>query len=169
MPFADIDEVALSSSEGSWQVAVRANLTIGAYAQVEGTKTARTWVLPGIDPLHTVYPRPATGTLGGTYSSAGQREAALAVSHAVQYHAHRRVELPAGASIARMPGPFEVKAGNLDASRHIAVNGNVIEDDFVLGVPTGTVPASAYTAFVANAHHTDDAFLASTRIKPPAP
>jgi hypothetical protein len=166
VPFADVDDVALSSSEGSWQVAVRADLTIGAYAQIEGTPAARTWVLPGIDPLHTVYPRAATGTLGATYGSEGQRETALAVSHAVQYHAHRRVELPPGATIARMPGPFEVKTPNLEALRHISVSGSVIEDEFTLGVPTGTVSAEAYPAFVANAHHADDAFLASTRVNP---
>ena len=116
--------------------------------------------------MHTVYPRAATGTLGATYGSEGQRETALAVSHAVQYHAHRRVELPPGATIARLPGPFEVKAANLEASRHITVNGSVIEDDFTLAVSTGTVPADAYPAFVANAHHADDAFLASTRVRP---
>jgi hypothetical protein len=167
VPFADVDDVALSSSEGSWQVAVRADLTIGAYGQIEGTPAARTWVLPGIEPLHTVYPRAATGTLGATYVSEGQRQTALAVSRAVQYHAHRRVELPPGATIARMPGPFEVKAANLEALRHISVNGSVIEDEFTLGVSTGTVSAEAYPAFLANAHHADDAFLASTRVRPP--
>jgi hypothetical protein len=124
-------------------------------------------VLPGIDPLHIVFPRASTSTLGATYASEGAREDALAVSRAVQYHAHRRVELPPGASLVRMPGPFEVRTQNLEASRRIAVGGTVLEDDFVLGVPTGTVPADRYGTFVADAHKTDDAFLASTRIKPP--
>jgi hypothetical protein len=167
VPFANVDDVALSSSEGSWQIAIRADLSIGAYAQAEGPANARTWVLPGIDPLHTVYPRAATGSLGATYVSEGQREAALAISRAVQYHAHRRVELPPGATLARVPGPFDVKTANLEASRHISVSGNVVEDDFVLGVPTGTVPASGYGTFVTNAHRIDDAFLSSTRVQPP--
>jgi hypothetical protein len=89
------------------------------------------------------------------------------VSHAVQYHAHRRVELPSGARIAVLPGPFEVKTARLDASRRIAVTGQVIEDDFVLGVPTGTISSKDYETFVADVHRTDDAFLAATRVRPP--
>ncbi len=168
VPFANVDSVALSSSEGSWQIALRAELSISAYAQIEGTTPAtRTWVLPGVDPLHEVFPRAATSTLGATYVSQGQRETALAVSQAVQYHAHRRVELPRGAAVVRTPGPFEVATPSLEASRRIAVSGSVIEDDFVLGVPTGTIAADRYGAFVTDAHRTDDAFLASTRVKPP--
>ena len=84
----------------------------------------------------------------------------------MQYHAHRRVELPPGATVARMPGPFETKSRELEASRKIAVNGNVVEEEFALGVATGMVDANRYASFVADAHGTDDAFLASTRVKP---
>jgi hypothetical protein len=167
IPFANVDHVALSSREGSWEIAVRAEVSVGAYAQAEGSGAARTWVLPGIDPLHQVYPRASTGTLGATYVSEGQRESALAVSRAVQFHVHRRVDLPLGTTPVRTPGPFGVKSANLEASRRIAVSGTVVEDDFELGVPTGTVSADEYAGFVADAHHTDDAFLASTRVKPP--
>jgi len=46
----------------------------------------------------------------------------------------------------------------------------VIEDDYKVGVPTGTVPAALYAAFAKDAHRTDDAFLASTIVHvPPAP
>jgi hypothetical protein len=92
----------------------------------------------------------------------------------VQYHFHRRVELPPGARVARMPGPLDVKSPLVEASRRFAVgNGSgatgssVLEDDFVLGVATGTVPTTDYPAFVANAHATDDGFLASTRVSIP--
>ena len=46
------------------------------------------------------------------------------------------------------------------------MNAAVIEDDFVLGIPTGTVPAAEYGAFVADVRKADDAFLASTWVKP---
>ena len=169
VPFANVDDVQLSSSEGSWQVAVRAELTIPAYAQVEGSAAgaAQTWVLPGIDPLHIVFPRPYVRTLSSTYATqGGSRQDALAVNRAVQYHAHRRVELPAGASVARVPGAFEVHDSIVSASRKIRVAANVVEDEFALSVSTGTVAADHYGAFVADAHKVDDAFLASTRIKP---
>ena len=165
-PYANIDDVQLSSSEGSWQIALRADLTIPGYAQPEGSVSARTWVLPGIDPIHTMFPRPYVTTLGATYASRSARENALAISHAIQYHAHRRVELPPGASVVRTPGPFEAKSLGLEAGRKIKVTGNVIEEEFVLGISTGTISQERYGAFVADAHKTDDAFLASTRVRP---
>jgi hypothetical protein len=173
VPFANVDDVALSSSEGSWQVSLRAELTVPSYAQVEGgggvkgSSTKKTWVLPGMDPVHIVFPRPGVTTLGSTYAGQGARENALANSRAVQYHAHRRIELPPGAKIDRMPGPLAVKTPAVDAQRTLSVNGNVLEDDFILGVTTGTIPPDQYGAFVANVHKTDDAFLASTRVSPP--
>jgi hypothetical protein len=166
VPFADVDDVVLSSSEESWQIALRADLTIPSYAEVAGAPSSRTWLLPGVEPLHTVFPRGSASTLGATYAGQGKRQSALAVSHAVQYHAHRRVELPPDARIVSLPGPFEVRTARLEASRRLSVSGAVIEDDFVLGVPTGTIPSSDYETFVADVHRTDDAFLAATRVKP---
>jgi hypothetical protein len=166
VPFADVDDVRLSSSEGSWQIAVRADLTILSYAEAEGgSPAAPRWLLPGIEPLHVVYPRPYSGTLSATYASQGKRQTALAVSHAVQFHAHRRVELPKGTRITTLPGPLEVKTPHLEASRKISVAGTVIEDDFVLGVPTGTVAPADYDAFAATLHRTDDSFLAATHVQ----
>ncbi len=170
VPFATVEKVELSSSEGSWQVAIRAELTAPAYAQVEGTKAgARQWVLPGIDPIHYVYPRPYVTTLSAAYASQGTRESALAISHATQYHVRRRVELPAKAQIARLPGPFDGKGPLLSAARKTSVAGNTIEEDFTLEVTTGTVPQGKYDSFVAETHRTDDAFRASTHVKPPTP
>jgi hypothetical protein len=140
VPYANVDDVQLSSSEGSWQVALRAELTIPGYAQAEGKEAARTWVLPGVDPLHTMFPRAYVTTLSSTYASKSARENALAISNAVQYHAHRRVELPPSAAVVHMPGPFETKSPQLEASRKIAVSKNVIEEEFLLGVATGTIP-----------------------------
>jgi len=166
VPYADVEDVVLSSSEESWQVAVRATLTIPGYVEAVGAKGAVTWILPGMEPIHAVYPRPTVATLGATFASQGGRRDALAVSHAMQYHLHRRVELPAGASVSRTPGAFDVKSDVLAAQRRIAVAPNAIEDDYTLTVSTGTVKPEAYGAFAADAHRIDDAFLASARVKP---
>jgi len=170
VPFATVDKVELSSSEGSWQVAIRAELTAPAFAQLEGTKPgSRMWILPGIDPIHYVFPRPYVSTLGSSYASHAARENALAINHATQYHVRRKIELPPKAQVARVPGPFEGKGPLLSAQRKTNVNGNSIEEDFTLEVTTGTVPRDRYDQFVAEAHRTDDAFRASTRVKPPVP
>jgi hypothetical protein len=170
VPFATVEKVELSSSEGSWQVAIRADLTAPSYAQQEGSKPeSRTWVLPGMDPIHYVYPRPFVTTLSATYASQAARESALAINRATQYHVRRRVDLPAKASIARLPGPFDEKGPLFAAVRKISVTGASIEEDFTLDVTTGTIPQAKYEQFVSAAHHADDAFQASTRVKPPKP
>ncbi len=167
VPFATVEKVELSSSEGSWQVAMRADLTAPGYAQLEGTKPeSRVWVLPGMDPVHYVFPRPFVTSLSSTYATQAARESALAINHATQYHVRRRIELPANAQIARLPGPFEGKGPLISASRKISVNGKSIEEDFTLDITTGTVPRDQYESFVSATHRADDAFRASTRVKP---
>jgi hypothetical protein len=176
LPWADVDDVQLASSEGSWQVSLRAEVSVSGYAQLEGSKT---WLLPGMDALHWAWPRARVSSLASAYATRAGRESALALSTAVQYHVHRRVELPAGARVERMPGPLNVKAKLVDASRKIAVTGSApgggdagapaagafaIEDDFVLGVTTGTISASDYDSFARGAHDIDDGFLASMRV-----
>ncbi|HEY3817963.1 MAG TPA: hypothetical protein VGL81_12370 [Polyangiaceae bacterium] len=170
LPWANVDEVQLASTEGSWQVSLRAEVSVNGYAQLGG---AHTWLLPGLDTLHSAWPRARVSSLGATFATRAGRESALALSRAVQYHVHRRVELPKGAAVARMPGPLEVKAKLVEASRRIAVTapagaaGGALEDDFVLGVATGTIPAKDYDAFVSVAHAADDGFMASTRVTTP--
>jgi hypothetical protein len=172
LPWANVESVDLSSSEGSWQVSLRADVTVNGYAQLEGNKT---WLLPGIDTLHWPWPRARVSSLGATFATRAGRESALALSTAVQYHVHRRVVLPAGATVAKMPAPLDVKAKLVQASRKIAVDGQgqaggqggagqTIDDDFVLGVATGTIAKGDYDAFVSVAHAADDGFLASTRV-----
>jgi len=164
LPWANVDDVQLASSEGSWQVSMRADVSVSGYAQREGAKT---WLLPGIDTLHWSWPRARVSSLGSTFATRGGRESALALSTAVQYHVHRRIDLPKGASVARMPGPLDVKAKLVEASRQVAVSGGSLEDDFTLGVTTGTIAAADYDAFVSVAHAADDGFLATTRVSTP--
>jgi hypothetical protein len=166
LPWANVDEVQLASTEGSWQVSLRADVTVSGYAQLQGDGS-KTWLLPGLDTLHTSQPRARVSSLGATFATRAGRESALAISRAVQYHVHRRLELPKGAVVARMPGPLDVKAKLVEASRHINVAGSAIDEEFVLGVATGTVPAKEYDAFVTVAHAADDGFLGATRITLP--
>jgi hypothetical protein len=163
LPWANVDDVQLASSDGSWQVSLRANVSVSGYAQAEG----KTWLLPGMDPLHWVWPRARVSNLAATFATRADRESALAVSSAVQYHVHRRVELPAGAAVTRVPGPLDVKAKLVEASRTMTVDRSALDENFVLGVATGTVPTTDYEGFVAAAHHADDGFLASTRVTMP--
>jgi hypothetical protein len=166
LPWANVDDVQLDSTEGSWQVALRAEVSVSGYAQLEA---GRTWLLPGLDTLHSSWPRSRVSTLGATFTTRAGRESALALNTAAQYHVHRRVELPKGASVTRLPGPIDVRAKLVEASRAIGVDkdGQVIEDDFVLGVATGTIAAKDYDAFVAVTRQADDGFLASTRVGMP--
>ena len=166
LPWANVDAVQLASTEGSWQVSLRADVSVSGYAQLEGAKT---WLLPGLDTLHRAWPRARVSSLAATFATRAGRESALAVGAAVQYHVHRRVELPKGATVARMPGPLEVKAKLIDASRKLDVtgDGSVLEDDFVLDVSTGTVPPAEYDAFVGATHTADDGFLAAVRVTVP--
>ena len=140
LPWANVDQVQLSSSEGSWQISLRAQVTIGGYAQLQ---RGSTWILPGLDTIHVVWPNARVSSLASVFAERAGRESALAVSAAIQYHVHRRVDLPPGATATRLPGPLDVKGGLLEASRRITVSAardatpTALEDDFVLGVSTG--------------------------------
>jgi hypothetical protein len=160
VPWANVDEVGLSSSEGSWQVSLRALVTIPGYAQAEGAS----WVLPGFEPLHVGFPRAYVGTLGATFASQGARESALAIDSAFQYHVHRRVELdPAFQTIGTLPA-VEQKDDNLEALRRGKLESGVLEEDFALSLATGTLDTESYGKFAENAHRIDDGFQAATRV-----
>ncbi len=166
VPAANVEVVALSSSEGSWQIALRADITIGGYAQEEKSKKGDvTWVIPGVDPIHFVYPRPFVTTVTSEYASQGARQNALAVARAVQYHLRRRVDLPDGAKVVRAPGPLRKEAPLLFGERAVSGSAKFLEDNFVLSVRTGTVGKDAYGTFVETARRIDEGFLASTRLK----
>jgi hypothetical protein len=164
LPWADVDDVSLSSSAGSWQVALRASITVHGYGRPEG-KGGFTWVLPGLEPVHWVFPRAAAGTLGATYTSRGERESALAIGSSLSYHVRRRIELPPGAKVTRAPDPIRVKTGAIAAERRTQATGAVLEDDFTLSLPTGTVAAGDYGAFALQVRAIDDAFLSGTRVE----
>ncbi|WP_437286879.1 hypothetical protein [Sorangium sp. So ce406] len=166
LPWADVEDVTVSSTEGSWEVALRAAVTIHGFARPEG-KDAAAWTLPGLEPVHLVFPRAFTGTLGATYASRGARKSALAIETALQYHVRRRIELPAGHAVARAPEGVRVEDAGLTASRKGSY-GAVIEEDFALSLPTGTVATDAYRAFVERVQAVDSGFMAGIRVARPA-
>jgi hypothetical protein len=160
VPWANVDDVGLSSSEGSWQVSLRASVTIPGYAQAEGAS----WVLPGFEPLHAGFPRPFVGTLGATFASQGARESALAIDDAFQYHVHRRIEWSKGMKLVSHLPAIEVKDENLDAYRRGRLQDGLLEEDFGLSIPTGTLDTARYQQFADKAHKVDDGFQAATRV-----
>jgi hypothetical protein len=166
VPGANVDVVVLSSSEGSWQIALRADITVSGFAQQEKSRAGEvTWVVPGVDPIHYVFPRPFVTTVTSAYASQGARQNALAIGRAVQYHFHRAVELPAGTSVIRSPGPLRHDGTLLFAERSVAGGAKKLEDDFVLGVRTGTIARDDYGRFVEAARRIDEGFLASARLR----
>ncbi len=163
LPWADVEQVALTSSEGSWEVEIRATVKIVGYAQPLG-QDAATWVLPGIEPVHFTFPRAFSGTLGATYASRGARQSALSIDSPLQYRVRRTITLPSGAQIIRRPEQVTVVGKQLEASRS-GKYGAVIEEDFVLNLPTGTISADVYPAFVEKVRAIDDGFMAGTRVR----
>jgi hypothetical protein len=160
LPWANVNDVALSSSEGSWQVSLRAVISIPGYAQQEGGA----WVLPGLEPLHSVFPHGAVSTIGARFASRGSRQSALAIDDAIQYHVHRRVELSPSAALRASPASIEVKADYIQAARKSRIASGSLEEDFSLSIPTGTLDTARYKDFSADARRIDDAFLAATRV-----
>jgi hypothetical protein len=164
LPWADVEDMNVSSTEGSWEIALRATIAVHGMGRPEG-KDGKTWVLAGLEPVHFVYPRAAVGMLGATYASRGARENALSIESPLQYHVRRRIELPPGAKVARAPANVEVTDANVTAHRTQTLKGQALEEDFSLSLPTGTVPASRYQAFVGKVFAIDDGFMAGTRIR----
>ena len=164
LPWADVDDVVVSSAAGSWENVVRAQIAVHGYGRPEG-KDGKVWTLAGLEPVHSVFPHRFIGTLATTYASRGARQSTLAIEVPLQYSVHRVVTLPAGATVVRAPASIRIQDPHLAASRTLTANGATIEDSFVLSVPTGTVAADEYQAFVQKVQAVDDAFMAGTRLK----
>jgi hypothetical protein len=163
LPWADVEDVSVSSREGSWEVALRAKIAIHGFGRPEG-KDGKRWVISGLEPVHLMFPRPTVGTLGATYASRGARQNALSIEATLQYHVHRRIELPAGATVVRFPAGIKVEGKSVQARRTSTVNDRVLEDDFTLSLPSGTVAADSYQAFVEKVQAIDTAFMEVTRV-----
>lgn len=66
--------------------------------------------------------------------------------------------------MTRAPEGVRIEDARLEALRKGSY-GPVIEEDFALSLPTGTVPAEAYQGFVDNVRSIDDGFMAGTRVR----
>lgn len=160
LPWATVDEVTLTSGEGSWEVSVGAEVTIPSYAEVHGD----TLTLPGLEPVHYVYPRSQASTLASTFASKAGRKTALAVDVSMSYRAKRRVRLPAGVKVESTPA-VEVGDRLVRGARRATAKGDTLEEEFSLAVLTGTVEAADFARFAAELRKIDDGFLASTRAR----
>ena len=168
VPWANVDDVGLSSSEGSWQVSLRASVT---HPRLRAGRRLDLGAARASSRYTPVFLGPFVGTLGATFASQGARESALAIDDAFQYHVHRRVSSTQGMKlVARLPS-VEVKDENLEASRKGKLEDGVLEEDFGLSVATGTLDTARYEEFADKAHRVDDGFQAArtrsaTRARP---
>lgn len=162
VPWADVEDVSLSSTEGSYEITLQAKISGFAFTQPE-SKDGKVLLVPGFEPVHLA--RGYASTLAAMYASQADRESALSIERPIQYRVRRRIELPKSAVITRPASPLDVQNSTLHASRAVKSTGNVIEEEFVLDLPTGTIPAEEYEGFVQRVRSVDDAFLAATRVK----
>ena len=145
-------------------------------AATRSSRARKTWLLPGLDTMHGRVPARACRASGPRSRAAAGRESALALNRSVQYHVHRRVELPAGATrradarpargegpAGRRLAPLRGQASGPGSQRRPGARGR-LHPRRRRPAPS---PPSEYDAFVAVAHAADDGFLASTRIAMP--
>lgn len=159
LPIAHVDEVALTSGEASFEVAVEAEISVPSYAQAEGAG----WVIPGVEPLHVTFPHAFAASLGSTFASLAERESALSIDLALQYRIERHIELPEGMKLASELPAFEASGPHLEAARKASLEDGVLREVLTLSMPTGTVPRAEYDAFIEAIRAVDDAFLRGTR------
>ncbi|HTJ80769.1 MAG TPA: hypothetical protein VL400_03570 [Polyangiaceae bacterium] len=158
IPWASVDEVKLTSTEGAWEVTLEASVTIPGFGSLAG-KDGKSWVLPGYAPTRG-------GTLAARFASRTKRESALTIDEPFQYRIKRVIKLPAGASITKLPGDVDKSGPTMNAHRKvIADSSGVITDEISLTLPTGTVNAADYRTFLDQVQAVDAGFLASIRVK----
>lgn len=162
LPWATVDEVKLTSTEGANTLALQATVQVPSLAQGEG----KGWTLPGLEPMHTVVPRARATTLSAAYASRMGRQSALAIDTTLQYRVRRRIELPLGWKPPASLPAVAVKHELFEASRSGKVQGSTLEEEFTMTLVTGTVAAEGYGRFAAQAKQADDGFLTSIRIAP---
>ena len=140
LPWANVDDVQLASTEGSWQVSLRADVSVSGYAQLEGHED-----VAAARARHA----PLGVAAGARLEPRGDLRVARRAARARSRWAPRSSTTCTGASICprgrrwrACPGPLDVKAKLVDASRKLTVSGggSVVEDDFILDVATGTIP-----------------------------
>lgn len=175
LPWADVHDVSLSSEEGSWQVGLRAEIAVPGFARPEG-RDAKRWSLPGIEAVHRIHPRAETTTLGARFLAQAGRASDLAIDAPLLFHVHRRIELPAGATVQRLPTTLEIATPLLSASRALQSDATAIDEHFRVNLPAGTIPLAQVEPFAADVRRVDEGFAFATMLhfatpvaKPPSP
>ena len=163
LPWADVAKTELRSA-GGFDLWVNAKINVIGFARPE-SRARRSFSLPGLAPIHAVYPRPRASTLSARFASQADRTTALAINQPLLYRFTRNIDLPAGAKVESLPAEFKIDTPNLTASRKTSLQGGRIVDRFDLNVPVGTVPPATYAAFATNVRKTDDAFMHAIRIE----
>lgn len=169
---ATVDEAAYSDQVG---IAVRARFTAGAYAErlnaaapqpASKVGSTATFVLPGHVALH-FDSGGERSTLLERYGDSLAREGTLSVRDAVRYHVRRTIEMPAGYTLSRGPGPLRVEAEGLRAERSFAVDakGSTLTDNVTVSIETQTIEGAKVGAFVETLRQIDEGLLASVSIK----
>jgi hypothetical protein len=162
LPSATVNEVALVSEEGSWEVSLKAGVELPGYAQSDDTAIT----LPGIEPLHSIYADPPVATLGSTFAKHRGRDSALSIAEAVSYRLRRRVELPGP---GRLPGngpSLALRTEHIEAARRVELlpRGAALDERFELTIPTAALDRAEYQRFVKAAARIDEAFQTPTRV-----
>ncbi len=157
LPWASVDDVRLVSKEGSWEIALTAEVTVPGFGNAEG-KDGKTWVLPGYEPAKN-------GTLAQRYASRLARQSALTIDVPIQYRVKRTIKLPAGATVIKLAPEMDKKGAQVLAKRKLTNQGDTITEEFTITVATGTVGAEKYRAFLDEVQAVDSGFLAATRVR----
>lgn len=169
VPYATIDDITLSFSEDSWQIALRARLTLGGFGMREGPVVR----IAGIEPMHIMFPRPAASTLTSMFGSQGSRQTNLSINRPTVMHLRRRIEVPKGTAAVMVPRAFRVQSDILrNASRTTSFAASpdgktVLEDDFKLDLIAGVVPKEGFETFIGQLRSIDEAFLTDSVLRLP--
>jgi hypothetical protein len=163
-PWADVRDVALTSGDGSWQVAVSASVAVSHLADVED-RAGASFAIPGIEPYHVVLPKPAVSSLSSRYAPEADRESALAIDTPLFYRVTRRILLPDGAAVTSLAPPVEVRGAGVVARRTVSVEGASLEERFEVNLPIGVVEGDGLARFATELRAIDDGFAHATRAR----
>lgn len=161
LPYASVEAIALGEAARLGEVKVRAEIAIPSYAE----PTAEGFTLPGMMPLHVVYPYPYAATLGTSFAKLASRESALSIEMAETYRLSRSVELPRGMKLASSLPEAEVRSPLLEARRRGSFDDRLLREELSLSLATGRIPREDYASFLEAARQIDEAFLEGVRIE----
>jgi hypothetical protein len=166
LPFADVRSVELTSPEGSWDVAIKADIAMVGFARPEA-RDKPLFSLPGMQAVHMVFPYAMSTTLGSRYAREAGRMAALVIDSPLFYKVRRRIELPASAKVVALPAPLAIDAPFVNASRKVTADGGALVEELTLSLPVGAVAPQDFDTFAKAIQEIDDGFMHGMRVELP--